>query len=226
MAFILQRGTGIIKFSMGIFEFFIPCFYIGIVIVEKMKIMDQRCKKVQEEQMMTNSIQSCEPKEEKGTKNDVLVFLSTFDKKDASMEVKTDFIIGQAEAYSEFYQLGEVFDYRNLPYNDPKGLKNFISEKIKENKPKWIVGEGTSATVLIGMKIPGRIMVNPKVTFNDLNNVPNHVRESTFGFFDKYHEKDYERFQSVYPNSAWYPQTSIDLCDLKSMIENIILEER
>ena len=155
-------------------------------------------------------------------KRKVLIFLSTFNKKDATMEEKTDFIIGQSEAYSELYSLGEVFDYRNLPYNDSNGLKNFISEKIKENQPKWIIGEGTSATALIDMKVPGRILVNPKVSFEDLNNVPDYVRQSTFGFFDKYHEKDYEKFQSVYPNSAWYPETSIDLLDMKSMIATII----
>ena len=155
-------------------------------------------------------------------KNDVLIFLSTFDKKDASMEEKTDFIVGQAEAYSEFSSLVEVFDYRNLPYNDPIGLKNFILEKIKKNQPKWIVGEGTNATVLMGMKIRGRILVNPKVTLKDINNVPDYVRQSTFGFFDKYHEKDYERFQSIYPNSAWYPAAKISILNLKSMIETII----
>ena len=157
---------------------------------------------------------------------EVLIFLSTFDKKNASMEEKTDFIIGQNEMYLEYKPLGEVFDYRKLPYNDPVGLKNFISEKIKEKQPKWIVGEGTSATVLMGMKIPGRVLVNPEVSFEDLNNVTEYVRQSTFGFFDEYHEKDYERFQSVYPNSAWYPETTIDLLDLKLLIENIIHEER
>ena len=152
----------------------------------------------------------------------VLIFLSTFDKKDTTMETKTDFIIGQNEMYLEYDSLGKVFDYTKLPYNDPPGLKKFISEKIKETQPKWIVGEGTSATVLMGMRIPGRIMVNPKVFFDDLNNIPDYVRQTTFGFFDKYHEKDYERFQSVYPNSAWYPETSIDLLDIKPMIATII----
>ena len=155
-------------------------------------------------------------------KKEVLIFLSTFDKKDASMEEKTDFIIGQNEMYLEYQPLGEVYDYRELPYNDPLGLKNFISEKIKMSKAKWIVGEGTSAAALMGVKIPGRILVNPKVSFEDLNNVADYVRNSTFGFFDKYHEKDYEKFQSVYPNSAWYPETSIDLLDMKSMIATII----
>ena len=155
----------------------------------------------------------------------VLVFLSTFAKKDASMEEKTDFIIGQNETYLEYNSLGEVYDYRKLPYDDPVGLKKFISEKITKENPKWIIGEGTSATVLMGMKLPERILVNPEVSFEDLNDVPEYVRQSTFGFFDKYHEKDYERFQSVYPNSAWYPETSIDLLDLKSMIDSIINSE-
>ena len=154
----------------------------------------------------------------------VLIFLNTFNKKDASIEEKTDFILGQNEIYLEIKPLGEVYDYRELPYNDPLELKNIILEKIKENNPKWIVGEGTSATVLMGRKIPGRILVNPKVSFDDLNNVSDYVRQTTFGFFDKYHEKDYEKFQSVYPNSAWYPDTVINLSDLKPMIENIINE--
>ena len=158
-------------------------------------------------------------------KKDVLIFLGTFDRKDASMEEKTDFIIGQNEIYLEYKSLGEVFDYRKLPDNDPFGLKSFISEKIRGRNPKWIIGEGTSATALMGMKLAGRILVNPEVSFEDLNNVPEYVRQSTFGFFDKYHEKDYEKFQSVYPNSVWYPEISIDLIEMKSMIVSIIKDE-
>lgn len=136
---------------------------------------------------------------------DVLIFLSTFDKKDASMDEKNDFIIGQAEIRCKYSHLGEVYDYMHLPYNNPQGLVSFISAKIKEVKPKWVIAEGTSATAFMGMKISNRILVNPHISFDDLNNVPNYVRESTYGFFDKNHEKDYERFQSVYLNSAWYP---------------------
>ena len=122
----------------------------------------------------------------------ILIFLSTFDRKNTSMEEKTDFIICQNEMHLEYESHGEVFDYRKLPYNDTVGLKTFILEKIKVKQLKWIVGEGTSATVLMGLKIPDRILVNPKVSFNDLNNVPDYVRQSTFGIFDKNHEKDYE----------------------------------
>lgn len=158
-------------------------------------------------------------------KKEDLIFLSTFDRKDASMEEKTDFIISQNEIYLEYKPLGEVYDYKALPYNDSAFLKNFISEKIKEFHPKWIIGEGTSATVLMSMKIPCRILVNPHVGYDDLNNVPDKVRLSCFGFFDKYHEGDYERFQSVYPNSAWYPENTMDLSDLKPIVEGIIKEE-
>ena len=158
-------------------------------------------------------------------KEEVLIFLGTFEKPEASMEEKTDFIIEQNEMYLELKPLGVVYDYNALPYNDRAALKNFISEKIGECKPKWIIGDGTSATVLMSMKIPRRILVNPKVTFEDLNNVTDKVRHSTFGFFDKHHEKDYERFQSVYPNSAWYPETTIDLLDIKQLIEGIIKED-
>lgn len=155
---------------------------------------------------------------------EVLIFLSTFDKKDASMEAKTDFIIGQAETSCEYSSLGKVYDYMQLPYNNPASLKNFISSSINEGKPNWVVAEGTSGTALMGMKIPNRILVNPHVKFEDLNNVPDFVRESCYGFFDKKHEKDYKRFQSVYPNSVWYPDTWIDLDDIKQMVESIIKE--
>ena len=61
----------------------------------------------------------------------VLIFLSTFDKKDASMEAKTDFIIGQNEMYIEYKLLGEVYDYQKLPYNDFLELKNLYQRRLK-----------------------------------------------------------------------------------------------
>lgn len=156
---------------------------------------------------------------------EVLIFLSTFDRENPSMDEKTDFIIGQTVTSCEYFPLGEVYDYMLLPYNDPMELKSFISKKIKEVKPKWIVAEGTSSTALMGMKIPNRILVNPRVEFEDLNNVPDYVRKSYYGFFDKKHEKDYERCQSVYPNSSWYPETNIELNDLKLIVEAITKED-
>ncbi|MFR5757810.1 MAG: hypothetical protein ACLUE2_05095 [Bacteroides cellulosilyticus] len=48
-------------------------------------------------------------------------------------------------------------------------------------------------------------------------------RHYTYGFFDKDHEKDYELFQKVYPNSAWYGDTkSLRLCDIEAVVKGIL----
>ena len=58
---------------------------------------------------------------------------------------------------------------------------------------------------------------------NDLNNVSEFDRHYTYGFFDKDHEKDYELFQKVYPNSAWYGDTkSLRLCDIEAVVKGIL----
>ena len=150
-----------------------------------------------------------------------LIFLSTFNKKDASMEEKNDFIIEQTFASVECSDLGTVFDHTHIPPDDVAG---FINDRIKELKPRWVVGEGTSASALMKMKVPGRVLVNPSVGFDDLNNVPDHVRQTTYGFFDKDHEKDYNRFQSVFPHSAWYPEQRISLLSLQPILATLLTE--
>ena len=151
-----------------------------------------------------------------------LIFLGTFNKKNASMEEKNDFIIGQTFVFAEYAESGTVFDYTQIPPDDVAG---FIKKKIKELKPLWVVGEGTSASALMKMKVAGRVLVNPPVGFDDLNNVPDHVRQTTYGFFDKDHEEDYNRFQSVFPHSAWYPEQKIDLLSLQPVLATILTEE-
>lgn len=151
----------------------------------------------------------------------VLIFLSTFNKKDASMEEKNDFIIGQTFISVECAELGTIFDYTQIPPDDVVG---FIKKKIKEFKPQWVVGEGTSASALMKMKVPGRVLVNPTVGFDDLNNVPDHVRQTTYGFFDNDHEEDYNRFQSVFPHSAWYPEQKISLLSIQPILATILTE--
>ena len=95
-------------------------------------------------------------------------------------------------------------------------------KKIDEFMPDWIIAEGNSATVLLELKFPNSILINPKVIAELIKNVPKEVRDSSFGYFGKDFEKDYEIFQSVYPNSAWYPAAKISTLNLKSMLETII----
>lgn len=44
------------------------------------------------------------------------------------------------------------------------------------------------------------------MTFDDLNNVLEFARQHTYGFFGALpeQERNYEVFQTVYPNVAWY----------------------
>ena len=156
------------------------------------------------------------------SKENVLIFLTTFDKEGASMEAKTNFVVDQIFESMECTELGTVFDYAKIP---PADVSGFIRNKIKELQPRWVVGDGTSASALMKMKLPRRILVNPTVAFDDLNNVPEQVRQTTWGFFDGNHEKDYERFLSVFPNAAWYPGQHICLSDLKEIVTTILTDE-
>ena len=88
--------------------------------------------------------------------------------------------------------------------------------------PDWIIAEGNSATALLELKFPNSILINPKVNVALIKEVPKEMRENSFGYFGRDFEKDYEIFQSVYPNSAWYPAAKISILNLKSMIETII----
>ena len=50
------------------------------------------------------------------------------------------------------------------------------------------------------------------------------VRQTTYGFFDKDHEKDYNRFQSVFHHSAWYPEQKISLLSLQPILATLLTE--
>ena len=71
-----------------------------------------------------------------------------------------------------------------------------------------------------------KILINPIVKFEDLNNISEFDRIYTYGFFDKSHKEDYEHFQAVYPNSDWYGNTDdIYLFTIKDIIKEIIGKE-
>ena len=148
-----------------------------------------------------------------------IIFLSPFNIANPSREQQTDFIMENAFASAALNGYGEVYDYTRLP-KAPE-LKEFVVCTVREKKPRWVVGAGLSATVLAGMRIPRRILINPTITFDDLNNVPDHVRETTYGYFDLNHEADYERFCSVYPNAALILEPWLDIEQIAPMIKDI-----
>ena len=149
----------------------------------------------------------------------VLILLPFADQKNFREDEHSDFVITQLSTSVMLQDLGKVYNYQDIP---GKNVKEFIQKKIEELCPDWIIGEGNSATALLELKLPNSILINPKVNADLINEVPKEVRDSSFGYFGKDFEKDYEIFQSVYPNSAWYPAAKISIWSLKSMIETII----
>ena len=150
-----------------------------------------------------------------------LVFLNPFTIENPSREQQTDFLYENMMGSCALGKLGKVYDYRELPKTKEE-LKSFIEGKIREEKPQWVVATDLSASVLAGIKIPNRILINPAITFDDLNNVPEPVRQTTHGFFDQSHEADYERFCSVYPSAMLSLEPDMDYDRITPIIEEII----
>ena len=150
-----------------------------------------------------------------------IIFLNPFTTENPTPEEQTDFLYEDMKASSALGQFGQVYDYKTLPKTEEE-LKVYINGKIREDKPEWIIADGLSACVLAVIKIPNRILINPAISFDDLNNVPEKVRQTTHGFFDESHEADYERFCSVYPSAMLSLAPDMDYDRIAPIIEGII----
>ena len=129
----------------------------------------------------------------------VLIFLPFADQKNFREDEHPDFVITQLSTSAVMDDMGKVYNYHSIPRIN---VKEFIRKKVEELGPDWIIAEGNSATALLELKLPNSILINPKVTAESLLNVSEEVRETSFGYFDMNHEKDYELFQSVFPNTG------------------------
>lgn len=153
-------------------------------------------------------------------KSKTLIFLKPFSIKNPTLDEQNDFITTEIVNEVECAGLGKIYNNEMLHGKD---LATFISEQVKENKPQWIVAIGQCATVALSIRNQKKVVLNPKVNLDHLNNVSEFDRENTYGFFDDSHEQDYERFQSVYPHAAWFMQLdNLDLFTIKEMVEEII----
>lgn len=152
-----------------------------------------------------------------------LIFLRKFNIKNPTLDEQNTFIKKEIMDEVECKDLG-IFITNEILYD--KDLETFIPETVKSEKPEWIVAVDDSATVVLKLKRQKKILINPKVSFDDLNYVTELARQYTYGFFDKKHEEDYNRFQSVYPNSALYINLKdISLFDIKDIAKGIIEED-
>ena len=116
----------------------------------------------------------------------VLILLPYADQKNFREDEHSDFLITQLSISDMLREMGKVYNYQDLPR---KNIKEFIQKKIDEFKPDWIVAEGNSATVLLELKLPNSILINPKIKTDLINEVPKEVRDSSFGYFGMDFEK-------------------------------------
>lgn len=153
-------------------------------------------------------------------KEQALVFLKPFSIKNPTLDEQNDFMMTEIVNEVECVNLGKIYNNDMLHGRD---LATFIPEQVRENKPQWVVAVGQCATVALGILNQKKVLLNPKVSYDHLNNVSEFDREHTYGFFDDRHEQDYERFQTVFPHAAWFPQDNdLTLFTIKEMVEEII----
>lgn len=156
-------------------------------------------------------------------KENVLIFLRPFTIKNPTVDEQNTFMGREIVNEVECADLGEI--YSNEALYD-KDLNAFIRNEVKRKHPEWIVAEGASATAAFGIRHQKKILINPNVSYDELNNVSEFDRQKTFAFFDGCHEQDYEHFQSAYLNSALFPDDdNLTLFTIKEMVESIIETE-
>lgn len=149
-----------------------------------------------------------------------LVFLKPFSIKNPTLDEQNTFMIREIINEVECASLGEMYN-SDMLYG--KELVTFIPQEVTDRHPDWIVAVGKCASVALGIKHQKKVLLNPNVTFEHLNNVPEFDRENTYGFFDDLHQRDYERFQTVFPHAAWFPyDDNLTLFTIKEVVEEII----
>lgn len=86
-----------------------------------------------------------------------------------------------------------------------KSQKETIKELIGKYKPQWVIGLGNSATLLLPYHYQRKILINPKIGYDDLNLIPPFAVGNTYGFFSSNNKESYELFKRVYPNAVFIP---------------------
>ncbi|MBD5335754.1 MAG: hypothetical protein HDR95_00365 [Bacteroides sp.] len=132
-----------------------------------------------------------------------IIFFKPFSIKNPTLDEQNDFMMTEVVTVVECANLGKIYNNDELHGKD---LATFIPEQVKAHNPQWVVAIGQCATVALGIRNQKKVLLNPKVSYDHLNNVSEFDREHTFGFFNNRHEQDYKRFQAVFPHAAWFPQ--------------------
>ena len=151
----------------------------------------------------------------------VLIFPKPFRIKNPTLDDQNSYMISSLIDYVEMKEVGNFVEVNTLQESDyAKEIRRIVAKQ----KPDWVIAIGESATACINLYRQNKILVNPVVTFNDLNNIPEYARQHTYGFFSALEQKkSYELFQTVYLNSACYFNTfELRLVDIKEIVISII----
>lgn len=154
----------------------------------------------------------------------VLIFPAPFLIKNPTADQQNEYMISLLRDEMAMEGIGDFIEVNAL---NKSNYYEDVRKIIAERKPDWVIAAGESATACIGLHGIKKILVNPIVTFDDLNNVPEYARQHTYGFFGALpqQQKSYELFQSVYLNVAWYINVpNLNLIDIKEIIYDIVDE--
>lgn len=155
----------------------------------------------------------------------VLIFPAPFLIKKPTADQQTEYMISLLMEEMAMEGIGDFIEVNAL---NKSNYYEDVRKIIAERKPDWVIAAGESATACIGLHGIKKILVNPIVTFDDLNNVPGYARQHTYGFFGALpqQQKSYELFQSVYPNATWYVNApNLSLIDIKDISILIISDK-
>ena len=154
----------------------------------------------------------------------VLIFLAPFLIKIPTVDQQNEYMISSLKDEMAMEGIGDFVEVNAL---NKSGYCKEVRKIIAEQKPDWVIASGESATACLCLHGQKKVLVNPIVSCNDLNDVPEYARQHTYGFFGALplQQKSYELFQFVYPNVAWFVNAP-DLCliDIKDIIYDIVNE--
>lgn len=155
----------------------------------------------------------------------ILIFPEPFRVKNPTLDVQNSYMISSVINEIEMRGIGRFVEVNALQESD---YVQEIHRIIAKEKPDWVIASGESATACIHLHKQKKILINPVVTFHDLNHVPEYASRHTYGFFGAKpgQKKSYELFQTVYPHSAWHFNTSdLQPADIKDITITIINSE-
>lgn len=158
-------------------------------------------------------------------KTDILIFLDKWENPNPTNDEWMGFSLCQSDDCDNCSDLGMVID-DGFFSNSGKSQMEIISGLIEMYRPKWVVGLENSATLLLPYHHQRKILINPTVGYDDLNNVPQFAVANTYGFFSSMRMESYGRFKTVYPNAEYIPSELSNqillVSDLKDVIKRII----